>query len=199
MLLLILTYNRIKSKKHSSKCLSYNNTGITTSKTIAHANMEDCILIIRKHKDWENLYDPYQLLHVYPLLKAPQKIIGFHGDDAKKNCLTYGKVLGNNFLKHNESVFHFDRCSGVKNDSDVNQLFRVELLSHHNADQHNYHINANNSNSEMLIRLRLMSQYGYCISIENMMNKMKILTPMMMLRNCDSDDTVLILDQSKTY
>jgi len=189
---------RISSKKilsSSTLCLTHNYTILKSSKT--YADMKPCVDNIRIQKEWDSFYSPPQLFHLYPLLKAPQKIIIFNDDgDNRKKCLTYGKML-DTFLKHNESVFHFDKCSNSKV-PDSNQLFRVELLNHHNSD--NYNVNANNSIiHKTLIRLRLTGQYGSCVSIDDRIDKNKILTPMILIDNCESDKTILVLDQTKTF
>jgi len=189
---------RISSKNFlssSTLCLTHNYTILKSSKT--YADMKPCVDNMRIQKEWDSFYSPPQLFHLYPLLKAPQKIIIFNDDgDNRKKCLTYGKML-DTFLKHNESVFHFDKCSN-SNVPDSNQLFRVELLNHHNSD--NYNVNANNSIiHKTLIRLRLTGQYGSCVSIDDRIDKNKILTPMILIDNCESDKTILVLDQTKTF
>ena len=80
-------------------------------------------------------------------------------------------------------------------------MFRIEVLNHQSTDQPNYRANANDSNVQeiVLMKLRVSSQYGSCVSIENRLNKAKKMIPIMTLENCASDNTILILDQTKTF
>ena len=91
LILILILLLSIKSKKDNTLCLTCNDT-IIAYKTKVYAEVQPCIKTVRIQKEWDSIYNPYQLFHLYPLLKAPQKVYGYQGSD--KKCLTYGKTLG---------------------------------------------------------------------------------------------------------